>query len=195
MNLNAEVYWTSQSVVFLAPSDPVRPNALEGTTESLISTAGVVATAVNQGRPTTLTSSASVNMLDIGDFDGWTVRLPNSGGQWATNFDQPLLEVEAAGATPDQVMDNLAEAMQRIRTELQSIQARAGVDARFGVILETSPRQANIVEVVGHRDRAGLTISTVGVTMTGALILSLEGRRRRMRELIHGGLDRGLINA
>jgi len=183
--LNTSVYWTQQSVVFLAPADPVRPNALESTSESLIATAGVVERSVNQGRPESLTSSSSVSMLDVGDYDGWSVRLPNAGGQWASNFDQPLLEVQAAGSTPESVSNHLSDALIRIRSALAEFQRTAGVAPVNDIRLELSPSDANVIRVSGYRSRSALGIAALGVLLTISLFVVLEARSMRngrMRE-------------
>ena len=97
------VYWTQADVVFLSPASDRFPNALRTTSQSLIAMAGVTEREVNRQSPApaTAAASASVTIVDEGVRDGARIRLPNSGGQLANNFDRPVLDVQAVGPTPE----------------------------------------------------------------------------------------------
>lgn len=171
-------YWTDAKLVLLAPQDPIRPNALESASESLIAMAGVVERDVNQDVPASQTSSGSVNVLDIGIDNGWLVRLPNSGGQWASNFDQPLLDVQASGPTPSEVKRNLGVAVSRIQEALDRIQAEAGVGSANLVKFSLSPGEASIVPAAGYKSRAGFGVMVLGLALTVGTVMALNARSR-----------------
>ena len=42
-----------------------------------------------------------MTLVDQGVYDGAQIRQPNYGGQWSNNFTEPVLEVQASGASPD----------------------------------------------------------------------------------------------
>lgn len=183
------VYWTQQTLVFLAPNDPVRPNALESTTESLIATAGLVERTANANKPETLSSSADIRMIDEGIYTGWTVRLPNSGGQWATNFDRPELILEAAGADPQAVLDTLKTARGLVQSSLDSIQEQARVGPENFIRIEPNPAEPAIALVSGNHTRAALVVTLIGAILTLSLVGLLTLRRHRANISVTEGVS------
>ena len=104
------VYWARSQILFLGPPVPTRPNKLDSNSGGLIATAGIIEREMNAHRTRIPATSADVTLLDQGVYDGELVRLPNSGGQWATNFADPTLDIEASGDSPDSVRTRI-EAM------------------------------------------------------------------------------------
>jgi hypothetical protein len=97
--------------------------------ESLIDLAGAVAKVVGSSTPVSAVSD-SVALVGEGVRDGYQVRLPNSGGQWAVNFDRPLLDVQTAGPTPEgvtQTVDRLVREINQVLVQIQT-DARASKD-------------------------------------------------------------------
>ncbi len=100
------VYATQTNVVFLAPVTPHTPNTISSPTSGVISTAGLVERIVNKGVEKSPTSG-SVALAGQGVDDGYSVELPNAGGQWASNFNRPVLQVQVTGPSAERVRSEL----------------------------------------------------------------------------------------
>ncbi|KHL01229.1 hypothetical protein LK10_17620 [Sinomonas humi] len=59
--------------------------------------------------------------------NGYTVVLPNSGGQWSQTYDQPELAVEAVAASPDRARSEVQSLLQQIDSFAALLQARQNV--------------------------------------------------------------------
>ena len=88
------VYYTRTQIVFLAPSSTYYPNSLATQSEDIVDTAGVVAKKVTGPVPVTKYASADVTLVGIGIRDGWSLVVPDTGGQWGTNFQSQILNLE-----------------------------------------------------------------------------------------------------
>ena len=85
------VYWASTKVYFLVPATAQQPNQLAPDSGNAIAFAGLIQTEINRGIPPRRATSPEVNLVDEGIYDGWSVFLPNTGGQWAaTSRSRPL---------------------------------------------------------------------------------------------------------
>lgn len=174
-------YWGQINAVFIAPAGPKSPNGLSSATDSLIGTAGIVERSIVGGRTELATSSDAVNILDGGTLDGWTVRLPNSGGQWASNFDQPVLEIQASGPTASRVQENLAIGLAQVQGVLDRVQTDSHVAEESRITILASPSEPNIVYVPAHGSRAAVVVAVLSVATSVGLTASLA-RRSRGRE-------------
>jgi hypothetical protein len=168
------VWWTQVDVVFLAPTSARYPNSLEVTSASLISTAGVVERRVNAGRVPTAVSSSSVSLVGEGIRDGYSVRLPNAGGQWAENFSRPVLDVQVVGASRDVVAARLDILLAKIQTTLDELQVSGGAD-KFNLIITESAPRVPVQTFVGPRNkRAAAGIGVLGSLITLATVVAVD---------------------
>lgn len=163
------------AVYFLQPASSREPNVLGNTRTSVISTASAVQRAV-QGHPTTQVISDDVSLTDIGIQEGTLVRLPNSGGQWANNFETPALFVEAVDHDVEAVQARLTSATQEINTTLARMQRASGAAATTWVTTKTEPEVATVVEVSGSRKRALFYLSLLVIGAVVASVVFLETR-------------------
>jgi len=178
------VYYTRTDVVFLAPSSALYPNSLRTTSEDLIITAGVVSKAVTGPGRVTKYAAPDVTLIGIGVRDGWSIRLPDTGGQWASNFASQLLVVEAVAADPAAAKETLQELIDRIADELNSLQRDANVDPVNDITLSVLPEPATIYHVGGSKIRAVVMVGLLGAGATAALVVLLDYRRRRLSERV-----------
>lgn len=172
------VYWSEVTVVLIAPKSAANPNGLTVDSESLIDTAGVLAKMVGSDPPGPAVVSDSVTLVGEGVRHGYGVRLPNSGGQFATNFDRAALDVQAAGTTVAEVSNTLNTVLKRITDDLTRLQSDAGVATVNLIRTQLSPQTAPIYYQTGSKTRA-LAITLV---LGGGLSWSLAwfvGRRYR----------------
>jgi hypothetical protein len=164
------VYWSQVQVVFLAPTSTLNPNTLTTESDSLVATAGLVEREVNLGHPSTATTSASVNLVDEGVRSGVLIRLPNGGGQWAYSFSSPVLDVQAAGGTPQEVRSLLDDAVYRISADLDRRQNESSVLVQNRIRLTVSPAEADIYYRSGDPKRAAAAVVLLGTGFTLAAI-------------------------
>src|SRR5690349_9788686 len=137
------VYHQEVNVLFLMPDRPQDANRLTSVSDSLISFAGVVERVTNADSKGSRTVSENVNLATTGVKAGYSVRLLNAGGQWANNFNRPVLKVQATGPTPAAVRATVAHVVGKIDGEIDRLQDEAGVNADLRVTTKLSPDQPN----------------------------------------------------
>ena len=176
---NTGLYWTQVDVVFLAPKSARYPNNIESTSASLIATAGLVGAELNKGREVPATSSAGATLAGMGVKDGYLIRVPNSGGQWALNYDRPVLDVQVISPDRDQVTARLDELVRRIDAELFRLQATDGVRSTDYITTTSAPRGTQIFYLNGKPLRATVATLLLGVAGTALACLAVDALLRR----------------
>jgi hypothetical protein len=171
-------------VLFLVPQSSANPNALATTSSSVITTAGAVARIVDPG--VEQTASDDVTLAGEGVRHGFAVRLPNNGGQWATNFDRPELEVQAVGSSAAEVNATMNGVLREIRTTLQNLQASRRVAPHNMITVSQSPPTVPLYYQTGSpvRALAATLLLGVGLSLAAAGLARRLERRRRRRRLI-----------
>jgi hypothetical protein len=178
------VYWAKTKVVFLAPSSEMYPNALETTSEDVIITAGLVAKQMMGPAETLKFTSPDANLIGAGVHDGWSVKLPDIGGQWAPNFADQWLDVEVVASTPEQVELRMDELIREIDTTLARLQRTHAVRAVNDITARAAPESGVVYHVSGSRPRVlAMTLALgVGATVWTVLLLDFRTSQRRRRE-------------
>ncbi|HSN11688.1 MAG TPA: hypothetical protein VLS51_06250 [Propionibacteriaceae bacterium] len=177
------VYWASAKVYFLPPSTVPQPNQLAPDSSVAIPFAGLIQTQINDGVPRRLATSPDVRLVDQGIYDGWSVMLPNTGGQWANNFSEPALIVQATGPTPQAVTTRMAQLLARITQLVRQDEDSAGVQPQLRVSLNMSPTTVDVQYSNGHRSRAVGEIVLLGVlvSLTACRVVDRVVATRRRR--------------
>jgi hypothetical protein len=175
------VYWAQTDVIFLAPTSSRFPNSLSTGSESLIMTAGIVEHEVTQGSSLNATSSASVTLVDQGVRDGTMIRLPNIGGQWAYNYAQPVLDVEAVASSPSEVVQRMDDMQSAIQVALDRRQDQAGVDQFNRITVQASPASVDVEYRGGDRRRAVVVTGLLGMALTLGAVVIADRRRTQVR--------------
>ncbi|MCB1297744.1 MAG: hypothetical protein KDB08_02030 [Microthrixaceae bacterium] len=182
------VYLARTEVVLLAPSSARYPNELVTRTESLIITAGIVATRINGiDSPRPQFGNSLVNPVGAPDTGEHTwIGLLDTGNQWVSNFDDQVLLVDAIGETPELVEERIDAAFDLISSELLAAQNEFGVDAGNRITARMSPVAPVVHKVGGSKVRAaGMTLGLGGFA-TAVVIVVLEVRRRSERTTVPG---------
>jgi hypothetical protein len=177
--LDDGVFWSRTQVVFLAPSSAAYPNSLRTTSEDLIVTAGVVAKAVSGPDAVTKYASPDASLVGEGVRDGWSIRLPDTGGQWAPHFAEQVLYVEVVAATAEEATARQGEIIARITEELHRLQRDAGVAPVNDITVTVAPESTVVHQVTGSRGRSVGMAGVLGVAATFTVIAVLETRGRR----------------
>jgi hypothetical protein len=184
--LDEGVFWSRTQVVFLAPASTAYPNTLRTTSEDIIITAGVVAKAVGGPDKVTKYASPDATLVGKGVRDGWSVRLPDTGGQWATHFAEQVLYVEVVAATAEEVDAQQSVLVARIAEELHELQRDAGVAPVNEITVTVAPESTVVHHVQGSSLRSAGMVGVLGVGATCTVLGLVEVRRRR--PVTHGQL-------
>ena len=133
------VYWAQVDVVFLGPISDTRPNPLGYSSQRLVDVASVVQRDVTGTTDQTQVVSSAVYLIDTGVRKGSWIRLPNSGGQWITSYDRPVLDVQVVDSSPQAVLARMQVLLRQIDGDLQRRQGDAGVAEDNRVTTSVSP--------------------------------------------------------
>jgi hypothetical protein len=182
ITLDDGVYWTRAQVVFLAPSSDLYPNSLKTKSGDLIITAGIVAKRVMGAEKIEKYASPDATIVGATPIrDGYWVRLPDTGGQWATNFASQELLVEVVAPTHDRVVAVQQQVISRIAEELDALQREQKVDEVNDITVTVAPESTVVYQVKGSRPRALLMTAILGIGLTLASIMILEQRAHARR--------------
>jgi hypothetical protein len=172
------VYSAEVDVRLLAPAGALN-NPLLDTSESLVATAGIIERLVNESGRLPPTASPDVTLTDRGIFRGSAVQLPNSGGQFNYLFRNPVLTVQAAGSSPEEVIVSRNTAVERIRSALDELQTRASVPAASRIDTRVVTPTSAVSIGQGRPTRAALVVLLLGTGLTLFLCSMLDRRLRR----------------
>jgi len=174
-------YFTRTELVFLAPTSTLYPNALRTQSEDIIITAGLVAKRVTGPGKVTKFASADVTLVGLGVREGWSLRLPDTGGQWASNFATQRLFLDVVGPTQERVREQQLQLIDEVEHELDALQREQGVDPVNDITVITAPESTTIYSVGVNKARALAMVAILGGGATIAAVIFREFLRRRGR--------------
>jgi len=170
------VYWSRTEVTLMLPASDRNPNALVGGTASLIVAAGVLAKDLEGGSAAEATSSSEVPLTGLGVRHGYSVVLPNVGGQWAYNFDRAALIVQVVGTSEAEVRARFDEVLKAIGRHLTAREDAAQVAASDRIRFRAVPANPQVLAETGHRTQALGVSLILGASLVAALVLFMERR-------------------
>jgi hypothetical protein len=170
------VYHAQIDVVFMWPQGHQHANTFQYGSQSLISTAGAVGAVVTGSASGAQPVSDTVTLVGEGITHGYSVRLPNTGGQWANNFPSPVLDVQASGSSAAEVQRTLATVIARINAVLHEQQAEEGVPEQLMIRTRLSPPTPQLLFDKGSRVRALGATFLIGCGVTVAAALAVHRR-------------------
>ncbi len=171
------VYWAQANVIFLPPATGLYPNTLADNSGGVITLAGVVGKMVDPDALAARVVSPTVRLANQGIRHGWSVTLPNDGGQWAYNFDKALLDVQAVGSTAAEVSGTVNRLISQINLTLSGLQAHVPEVDR--VTTQLSPGQVQVFYDAGRPTRALAASLALGLAVT--TVAGVYARRRIAR--------------
>lgn len=175
------VYFTRTELVFLAPTSAANPNALRTQSDDVIVVAGLVAKRMSGAGEVAKFASPDVTLIGLGVRDGWMVRLPDTGGQWGTNFATQRLILDIVGPSEDVVEQRQSELTEAVMDELAALQRERGVEVINDITAIVAPETTVIYHVGGSRQRALGMTALLGGGVTVAAVLAVEITKRRRR--------------
>jgi hypothetical protein len=193
-----DVYFGQVNVMFLAPqkqqADVLPINGLQQADSNLIATAGVIGKVVNDNLPQAHTASSTATLLGQGVTKGYSVLLPDGGGQWDHSFTQAELNVQATGPTSQYVAQTLRKLVAEINRRLVQRQQAVGASRANMIHTQLSPPVLDIRMETPQPLRALAVAVLLGGSGTLALVLLISRRSgdgrppRRFRIRARGGV-------
>lgn len=166
------VYFSRAEVVLLVPPGLGDRNTLTTTSSDAVVLAGVVAKIINGAESEPRAASPEVTIVGRGVDDGYSLQLPDLGGQWAPSFPRQVLDVQVAGPDAEAVHERMQGLIERIDNELSTLQIDANVAPSERISAQSTPSQPSVVYLGGSRTRALAMTALVGLTMTlGAIAI------------------------
>ena len=177
------VYWASTKVYFLVPATTNQPNKIAPGSSAATAFAGLIQTEINRGIPPRGAISPNVTLVDEGIYDGWSVRLPDTGGQWASNFSEPSLIVQASGPSAEVVRARMNSLIDRITWLVAAREDAAQVSLASRVDFTLSPPVVVVQYSNGHRSRAEaiIVLLGVGLSLAACIVIDRVAQTRRPR--------------
>lgn len=190
MGPGQHLYTARTSVVFLWPGSVSLSRTEDGGLGALVNFAAMVRWGVAEDDGQALASASFGGTLaGAGVRNGYTVLLPNSGGQWSQTYDQPKLAVEAVAASPELARSEVRTLLQQINSFASLLQARQNVPLVSRVTTSTASIEIDDTGVTAStRTRGvlglaalGLLLSTIGAVSLDRLLGHASPRRDRRR--------------
>ena len=179
----------TQTDIRLVFTSKLPTNTLYQTSDSVIATAGLLVSEFNATHDSPRLSSDDVTIVGAGITDGVLVRLPNAGGQWATNFNEPRIDVQVSGL--EEVRSRTKQVVAQLVGLLASRQAAAQVASAELINAIPTPATPVVVPAHGSRSReyAGIGLLGVGLTFGTTLFVDQFLLRRRRRGFARRGVS------
>lgn len=179
---DAGVYWGRVSVAFLPPSNTKRlGNALEGSDPSLIYFAAAVERSLSGGRPGPRVSSTGATLYGLGVTKGSSIALVDSGGQWRTNFNRPVIQIEVVDPSQAEAESEMARLVAAVDEQAAAMQRGLGAPDNAIIRTELYPQQPVLNRVGGNWKRAvaGASLLGIGLSLSVTYFFDLRLSRRR----------------
>lgn len=174
------LYFVQVHVVLLPPVT-ADGNGLAVASRSVIDLAGVVARAIGGSGGQSQPVSDGVTLPGEGIRSGYSIRQPNTGGQWKFSFDQPVLDVQAVDSTPAKAEAQVQLALGEIKRTLVSLENGQGTSMQNRARISLNPATPQVFEESGSRTRAATASAFTGIIVTMALLSALGPRKPLLR--------------
>jgi hypothetical protein len=178
VSISPGVYFARTEMVFFAPTSDANPNTLMTTSSDIVVFASVIATIINGANTTPKSASPDATIVGRGIRDGYAIELPDMGGQWAPNFDRPVLDIQVVAPSEDEAAQRTNAILDRITGLLRQVQDDAAVNESDRITGEALPDQPAITYFGGQAKRAMVMTLSLGLLLTISAVIFVEGLAR-----------------
>lgn len=180
------VFWTEADVTFLAPEREPAYWISGGSAMTLAEFADMVRRRVNQEAPSVDLALTRGTLYGAGVQKGFSVTLPNNGGQWNKTYSQPVLKVQVVDSSAENVNQVLAALLDRINNATVQLQAEASVKGDL-ISTQTTPSKSEVVfgggtPVTRLKGTVVLEALCLAATSVATIYIDRALRRRRQRK-------------
>lgn len=183
------VYSADTEVVFSAPGRGGLTANANGVMDGLVGFASAVQRDVLHGAPSPALVTDKATLHGTGVSKGYSITLPNEGGQWQLSYNSPALAVSVVGPTAEWVKATSERLVSTIETTAVERQKASGVASYAMITTGRVPENISVVYVGGTKGtdiRALVAISAVGLSISGTAAVLLD-RRLERRTTVRGG--------
>jgi hypothetical protein len=152
------IYSSRVEVVVLPPASAVDGSTLNESTSSLIAFAALLERRYDGHTEPDRYASPDATLAASGVTDGSHVQLVDNGGQWATNFNRPVLVVEAVGPSAGVVRTRIDGIVGRLDADAARLQGEVPIAARLTLL---PPGSVEVTESTGNRTRAYAAVAAL----------------------------------
>lgn len=185
------VFWTQADVTFLAPEKGPAYWISGGSAMTLVEFADMVKRRVNQESPSVDLVLTRGTIYGAGIQQGFSVTLPNNGGQWNKTFTQPVLEVQVVDNSAEKVNQVLASVLDRINDATVQLQNEAEVKGDR-ISTQTTPSKAEVVFGGGTpvtRLKGAVVWGGLSLALTSVATVFLDRALIRRRQRHNGAAE------
>lgn len=163
---SATVYAAQADLVFMEPAVPGQSRTLTGTEpQTLIDFTAIVERTYLAGTKSAKLASPTASLFGTGIRRGTSVGMLDTGGQWLSSFNRPVLSVQSAGPSPGEVAAEIDRVHAEVRAVSDELQLKAGARPDSLIIVERAPEDL-IISSFG-KTRMGEAKALVVLTLTG----------------------------
>lgn len=176
------VYSARASVVFLWPGSLPLARTNDGGVGPLVNFTAMVRRALPSDDSQALASTSFGGTLaGAGVRSGYTVELPNAGGQWAKSYDEPRLDVEGVGASEQEAVAHVRSVMTSVNATASSLQTRLAVLPGHQITLSwTDPIEVTVLSsTAATRARGAAALGGAGTMVTVMVSVAVDRLRPR----------------
>ena len=173
--LHPSDYDPSAAAIAISTSDDA-PQLLYAAQPDLIEMAGLVARRIDAVEISGRGGDDSLSLVGLGISHGYSVTLPNSGGQWRYEFEKAELDVQIVGRSEEELAVLLHEATSRVADQMDELQDEQRVEESLRASVRRSPADPAVIMNAGRPTRAAGAALVLGffVLLTLAMV-DVEG--------------------
>lgn len=180
------VYYTKVTVEFQAPPAATKNNPLRTEAWSLVGYAAMVQRLYSDEYAPAPVRPNTAPLFGADLTDSESVSLRNDGGQWQTNFDAPLIDVEVVAGDPSTVRERASATTAELIRLAGSTQDCLGIWRQAQITAVQRPTQATVTYVAPRLRSAwiGWGAASLGLAFGSSALLDRSmfvGRERRLR--------------
>jgi hypothetical protein len=176
------VYTARTEVRFVPPVGwAVAGNTFTDSAASLVGFARLVEQTMTDGVGGQVFAAPETPLYGSGARDAAMIYVPNFGGQWAPNYNQPEIVVDVVGASPGEVDERVRALTARVAEVVDERQDEMGVAADQRITTYANPAVPEVSYAGANRTRAlaGIAILGAGLSVAAALVTDRVLRRRQ----------------
>jgi hypothetical protein len=168
-----EVYASRVEAVVLPPASDVDGATLNEASSSLIAFAALLERRYDGHRELDRYASPEATLAGGGVTDGSRVQLIDNGGQWASNFNKPVLVIEAVGPSAGVVRQRIDTMIDRLEADTDRLQRGVPDQSRMTLL---RPDTVEVDLSTGNHTRAYAAVAALAGF--AAVSVGAAGRRR-----------------
>lgn len=177
------VYTARTTITLMAPAAwAVAGNSLTDPATTVVGFARVVEKTIRESPTGQLFASADTPLYGSGIREGELVYLPNAGGQWAPNYNRPVLIIDVVGTTSERVAERVDALTAEVAAVIEERQDAFGVAEDQRIRWQADPETPEVAYVGNNRTRMLGGIVALGCAMSAAAAVAVDVLVRRRRE-------------